>query len=53
MIRITNPIRLDREFRGASAALIETVTAKTPLPIVVNGLPGGANLCHLFGLNKS
>ena len=42
MIRITNPIRLDREFRGASVTLLETVAAKTPLPIVVNGLSGGA-----------
>ncbi|MBR5044995.1 MAG: hypothetical protein IKX66_06560, partial [Clostridia bacterium] len=42
MQRITNPIRLDREYRGASQTLSETVAAKTPLPIVVNGLSGGA-----------
>ncbi|MBR6053141.1 MAG: hypothetical protein IKP55_05115, partial [Clostridia bacterium] len=42
MLKITNPIRLDREFRGAVIALSETVAAKNPLPIVVNGLSGGA-----------
>ena len=42
MQRITNPIRLDREFRSASLTLSETTAAKTPLPIVVNGLSGGA-----------
>ena len=42
MLKITNPIRLDREFRGAMIALSETVAAKTTLPIVVNGLSGGA-----------
>ena len=42
MQKVTNPIRLDREFRGASITLSETVAAKTPLPIVVNGLSGGA-----------
>ena len=42
MQKITNPIRLDREFRGATLSLSETVAAKTPLPIVVNGLSGGA-----------
>jgi len=42
MQRITNPIRLDREFRGATLTLRETVEAKAPLPVVVNGLSGGA-----------
>ena len=42
MKELTLPIRLDREFRGAMIALGEQLEAKAPLPIVINGLSGGA-----------
>ncbi len=42
MQKITNPIRLDREFRSATLTIRETVGGRSPLPVVVNGLSGGA-----------
>ena len=42
MKELTLPIRLDREFRGAMITLNEQLKSSSPLPIVVNGLSGGA-----------
>ena len=41
-MKITELIRLDKEFRDFSACLEETYRKPKPLPIVVNGLSGGA-----------
>ena len=42
MKELTLPIRLDREFRGAMITLAEQLASPRPLPIVINGLSGGA-----------
>ena len=42
MSRISSLIRYDGEFGHSIAQMKETLAAKTPLPIVINGLSGGA-----------
>ena len=42
MKQLTLPITLDREFLGAMIALTDQIKAPKPLPIVINGLSGGA-----------
>ncbi len=41
-MRITELIRCDREYKGVVLALGEQLRAERPLPLVVNGLQGGA-----------
>ena len=47
MSSITSLIRLDREYRSAAITLKEQLASVKTLPIVVNGLSGGASLAFL------
>ncbi len=42
-MRITQLIRCDREYKGVVLALGEQLRAERPLPLVINGLQGGAS----------
>ncbi len=47
MLKISSLIREDREFSSAMECLAEAYRRATPLPIVINGLAGGATLAFL------
>ncbi len=47
MKRLTSLIRLDREFSASMEALSAEFLKKEPLPIVINGLSGGASSAYL------
>ena len=47
MLKISSLIRLDREFSESILSLEDMLRAKSPLPIVVNGLAGGATDAYL------
>ena len=46
-MRIPSIIRQDSEYRASVLALTEQLSAKTPLPIVINGLSGGSADAYL------
>ena len=46
-MRIPSIIRQDGEYKASIAALAEQLSAKTPLPIVINGLSGGSADAYL------
>ncbi len=46
-MRIPSIIRQDGEYRASVATLAEQLSAKTPLPIVINGLSGGSADAYL------
>ena len=46
-MKITELIRLDKEFKDFSQCLFDTYKKREPLPIVVNGLSGGASSAFL------
>ena len=48
MLKISSLIREDREFLSAMDTLGEGLRRATPLPIVINGLAGGAALAFVF-----
>ena len=48
MLKISSLIREDREFLSAMDTLGEGLRRATPLPIVINGLAGGASLAFVF-----
>ena len=48
MKRLTSLIRRDREFSASIEALRMELSKKEPLPIVINGLSGGASDAYLF-----
>ena len=47
-MRIPSIIRQDSEYRASVLALTEQLSAKTPLPIVINGLSGGSADAYLI-----
>ena len=47
MLKISSLIREDREFLSAMDTLDEGLRRANPLPIVINGLSGGATLAFL------
>ena len=42
MIKASSVIRLDKEFSDSLRQAKENFSARTPLPIIINGLLGGA-----------
>ena len=48
MLKISSFIRADREFSSAMLTLGEAYRSKNPLPMVINGLAGGASLAFLY-----
>ena len=47
MLKISSLIRQDREFLSAMDSMREAFTRREPLPMVINGLSGGATLAFL------
>ena len=47
MVKISSLIRQDREFSESVLSLEDMLKAKSPMPIVINGLAGGAEDAYL------
>ena len=47
MLKIPRIIRQDKEFSESLSAVRESLSAKSPLPIIINGLSGGAQDAYL------